>query len=90
MDVEKWVRRARMIESKLAQLESLKDGILEQLNVEREALSDIRTWLEEVDREVEIIPATSSSRLCRLLESLKGKKLSKVERKVIKQLVEEL
>lgn len=85
----KLVRKADMIDSKLAKLESLMDGVLTRLNDERRALRAIKIWLEEVDRDTEVIPDTCSKRLEKLLRSLKGSELNTAEKKVAKKLIKE-
>jgi len=72
-----------MLDLRIAKLKSLMDGILEVDHVKMDALNRIKTWLGEVDRDVEIIPDTDPKKFKKLLESIKEDQLSQTEEAIV-------
>ena len=75
-----------MIESRIAKLESLMNGKSEVDHVRMDALIRIKTWLGEVDRDVEFIPDADPKRFKKLLESIKENQLSETEEAIVDDL----
>jgi len=78
--------KAGMIDSRIVKLESLMDGILTVEQEKVDALNRIKTWLGEVDRDVEFIPDTGPKRFQKLLVSIKKDQLSEAEVELVNNL----